>query len=301
MMTKWMNRLVASGLAAVAGLLQPGAAHADDPAGMLSVASNLRPVVLPSLVWAFNGTGDATFYSSGSPLVVTSLGARVGVPPIPLWSGLELGANVASFVDSPSPPAFAYTPDVELTQRFLPWVQKPVQRESTEAFELALRLRGARDPSTLDFLGNVEAPLVFRAPDVLRVNVVPSVGYLAVVNRGEFAVSLFASFQVARTVWVGPKTSFFVPDMTQWGKPEIPLGAELGVTVPSAIGPLLDVVVDGRFPRLFVPGNSADSTDTHTFQAVLTLRLYTYWILNATFPPPQPPDPRQVQRCGGTP
>jgi hypothetical protein len=251
------------------------------------------------MAWAFEGGLNVTALPAGSPLVTApNLATRFGVPPLFYFlPGLELGANVMPFVLSPSPPAFATGFSGYVMQRLVPWPRWPVSPEESSAFELALRLQlgGEQVLPDLTFPGlqfaiSGSLPLVYRVAHALRVELAPSLGYYAGVGRGVVSAPLVVSLQVTQHVWLGLASGVVVPDSARWSTAQIALGAQLGTTLTGALGPVLEIVLDAGFPRLFVPGRSGDALDAQTFRALLSVRFYSYWDLLATLQPEPGPE-----------
>jgi hypothetical protein len=302
-MRKWVGATLSAFACALLARASYGQAVDDEPAGKLAVEYVLRPVVLPSMVWAFEGTSQTTLQPGGT-LQVVGLGTRFGSPLF--WSGLELAATPA-LVLAPPTEAVAPVGSVTITQRLFPWQsnsvhQLAVQPVSNQPLEVAARLSGGRDPGSLDFFGQMEAPIALRAARFLRIDVDPLVGFLGAGKQGFFATDVLASVQPARVFWIGVRSGVRVPQLSK-ASVAVPLGGELGVTVPTSIGPLLDVVLDGTFPQLFQSGGDTQSPDTRVFQAFVTVRVFTYWALCAANPVAcaKPDDPARVKRCGDAP
>jgi hypothetical protein len=269
----------------------------------LSRRESMRSIVTPSLIWRFDAGASITTQPVGSALVtLPHLGATVGVPGVGIpWRGLEFSANVADFVVAPSPPAFGYVPQLALTQRLSPSASYPVTAEVRDAFELALRLQLGVDPILgKPFRIGGSIPLVFRAPDVLRIDLVPGLFYQAVYERGLLDAPLRVLLQLADSFYLAA-VSGVSSDLRDAKSTTIPLGAQLGVTVPGDFGPLLDVIVDAGFPALFGPARSTSKVYTDEFRVMATFRLFTFWDLNASDPNQSSDAEAKRRRCGEIP
>lgn len=257
-----------------------------------------RPLVQPSMLWSFDGSLSVTSLPSGKPLVTApNLGTRIGVPSV--WiipAGLEAGANVLPLVLSPNPPAPAYSFSGYLLQRIAPWPRLPIETHARDTLELGLRLSLGGEQVLpdftfpgLQFAMSAGLPLLLRAAQVLRFELAPSATYYAGVERGAFVLPVSVMVQASERAWLGVTSGYTVPDTAHWSRSQIPLGLQLGATLVNAFGPVLDIVLDAGFPRLFNTGRKHDVVDVDTFRALLHFRFYTYWDLSATMQVP-PPD-----------
>lgn len=268
----------------------------------LSTRHVLRPVVMPAMAWLVEAGADVLAAPGGDPRVLTpNLATRWGVPAlldIP-W-GLELGATLSTFVVSPSPPALDWAGKGSLMLRMLPSRRSPIETESRETFELAVRVELGRDPTepSLPFRSELAVPMILRvAGDALRLDVVPSIAHQTVVERGTFATRLVASLQVSDGFWVGLDTGMSIPDLADGATFTVPLGLQTGLTFAGAFGPFLEVMVEAAFPRFFVPGAAGDALDAETFRVAGVVRVYSYWELSATHSGEE--DPARRRRCEG--
>jgi hypothetical protein len=257
-----------------------------------------RPLVQPSMLWAFDGALDVTSLPASKPLITApNLGTRIGVPSVSIIpAGLEVGASVLPLLLSPHPPALAYGFSGYLLQRLLPWPRFPVETRSRETVELGLRLQLGGEQVLpdftfpgLQFAVSGGLPLLLRAAEVLRFDLAPTLVFYAGVERGAFVLPVTATLQASEHVWLGLTTGYSVPNTAHWKTSQIPLGVQLGATIANAFGPMLDIVMDAGFPRLWNTGHKSVVIDVDTFRALLSFRFYTYWDLSATLQP-APPD-----------
>jgi hypothetical protein len=63
----------------------------------------------------------------------------------------------------------------------------------------------------------------------------------------------------------------------------------------------LDIVADFGFPRFVIPSRDTDKVETNVYRALLTVRLYTFWDLNATDPNQASGASPRRRRCEGQP
>jgi hypothetical protein len=289
-----------SGIVCSALLLWTAAARAQE---RLSSSESLRPVVTPALIWRFDaGASVTTLPSSAALVTLPHLGATVGVPGVGIpWHGLELSANLADFVVAPSPPAFGYVPQLALTQRLWPAPAYPVTTQLREAFELALRWQLGVDPiAGKPFRIGGAIPLVFRAPSLLRIDLVPGLAYQAVYERGLFEAPLRVLLQLHPRFYVAAVSGVSI-DLRDAKSATLPLAAQLGLSVPGDLGPLLDLILEAGFPALFSPARAHGVVDTDQVRVTAAIRLFTFWDLNATDPnQARGADPRR-RRCGELP
>jgi hypothetical protein len=299
----WHQLPVLFVLCVLSQLLAAAAAHAQWQGARYANAFVERPLVQPSMSWAFDGALNVTSLPAGKPLITApNLGTRIGVPSVSIIpAGLEAGASVLPLVLSPNPPALAYSFSGYLMQRLLPWPRLPVETRSHETLELALRLQLGTEQVLpdftfhgLQFAVSAGVPLLLRAADVLRFDLAPTIILYAGLGRGAFVVPVTASVQASEHVWLGVTSGIAVPDTAHWSVSQIALGVQLAATIANTLGPVLDIVVDAGFPRLWNTGHKADVVDVDTFRALLSFRFYTYWDLSATL---QVADPNSDPTC----
>jgi hypothetical protein len=269
-----------------------------------SRSESLRPIVLPALTWRFDAGASITTQPAGdAQITLPHLGATVGVPGVGIpWRGLEFSANLIDFVVAPSPPAFGYVPQFALTQRIVPTPAIPVTTEIRDGFELAFRVQMGIDPMLgLPFRIEGSLPFAFRAPSFLRIDLAPGVGYQAVYERAVLDVPLRVVLQLAEPFYVAAVSGVSILDLSDTDTTLISLGAQLGLTVGGAFGSLLDFVVDAGFPQFFAPSREPDKVEPGVFRAMLTVRLYTFWDLDATDPDQASGAASRRRRCEGQP
>ena len=269
----------------------------------LSRSESMRPIVTPSLTWRFDaGASITTLPSSAALVTLPRLGATIGVPNVGIpWHGLEVSASVADFVVAPAPPAFGWVPQLALTQRLDPTPLYPVAAEVRQAVELALRVQLGVDPILgKPFRIGVSLPLAFRAPRLLRVDLTPGVFYQAVYERGLIDAPLRVLLQPLDRFFFAAVSGVSV-DLRDTRSTSIPLAAQLGLSVPGDFGPLLDVSVEAGFPALFAPARSGHTLDSDQFRVLATVRLFTFWDLNATDPDQSSGAGPRRRRCGESP
>jgi hypothetical protein len=268
----------------------------------LASSESMRPVVSPALIWRFDAGMSVTTLASGPALItLPQLGATVGVPGIGIpWRGLELSANVVDFVVSPAPPAFGWIPRFALTQRLLPTPGYPVTGEIRNAIELALRLQMGVDPIVgKPFRIEGSIPIVFRAAPWLRVDVSPGLGYQAVYDRAVLAAPLRLLLQPFDRFYIAAVSGITIPDLRYAKTAAVPLGGQLGLTVAGDFGPLLDLIVEAGFPQLFIPAQDHSTVHTEQFRVMASIRLFTFWDLDATDPDQNSGADSRRRRCGG--
>jgi hypothetical protein len=276
-------------------------AHAQE---RYSRSESLRPIVSPALIWRFDAGASITTQPAGdAQITLPHLGATVGVPGVGIpWRGLELSANLLDFVVAPSPPAFGYVPQFALTQRLVPSALVPVAGEIRDAVELALRLQLGVDPIIgLPFRVQGSFPIAFRVPTFLRIDLAPGVGYQAVYERAVLDVPLRVVLQPVESFYFAAVSGLSLLDLSDTDSTLIPLGAQLGVTMGGDSGALLDVIVDVGFPQFFAPSRETEAVDSDVFRAMLTVRLYTFWDLDATDPNQASGASPRRRRCEGQP
>ena len=263
-----------------------------------SSSESLRPIVTPGLVLRFDaGASITTLPGSDALVTLPHLGATAGAPRIP-WSGIELSMSLVDFVVAPSPPAFGFIPQFALTQRLAPTPSQLVPAESREPVELAIRVQLGIDPIPgLPFRVEGSLPITFRAPTFLRVDLTPGFGYQAVYERAVFDMPVRVVLQVAAPFYVAAVSGVAILDFSDTDTTTIPLGAQLGLTLTGDFGSLLDFVVDAGFPQLFVPGSADETVNSDVFRVMATVRMYTFWDLNATTPDPGSGADSRRRRC----
>lgn len=269
----------------------------------LSRSESMRSVVTPALVWRFDAGSSITLQPSAPALVtLPHLGATVGVPGIVIpWRGLELSMNVADFVVAPSPPAFGWAPQLALTQRLSPSPSYPVTEEVRDVLELALRVQVGVDPIVdKPFRVGGALPLVLRAASALRVDLTPGITYQTVYKRGLFEAPLRVLLQPFDRLFIAAVSGVSI-DLRDAHSTAVALGGQLGLTVPGDFGPLADLIVEAGFPALITPARSDHTVNTDQFRIMATVRVFTFWDLNATDPDQSGTDEQQRRRCGEIP
>ena len=267
----------------------------------LARSESLRPVVSPAMIWRFDaGMSVTALPSSPAWITLPQLAATFGVPAVGVpWRGLELSAKVADFVVAPSPPAFGWIPQFALTQQLSPAPGYPVTGEIRDAIELALRVQMGVDPiAGKPFRLEGSMPIVFRAPAWLRVDLTPAIGYQAVYERGVFAAPLRLLLQPFASFYVAAVSGVVIPDLREVKTAAIPLGGQVGLTVPGDLGPLLDLIVEAGFPQLLVPAQDGHTVHSEQFRVLASIRLFTFWDFNATDPDQGSGADARRRRCG---
>ena len=135
---------------------------------------------------------------------------------------------------------------------------------------------------------------------MLRIDLVPGLSYQAVYQRGLFDAPLRVLLQLADSFYLAAVSGVGI-DLRDAKSTAIPLGGQLGLSVPGDFGPLLDVIVDAGFPALFGPARATDKVYTDEFRVMATLRLFTFWDLNATDPNQSSGADAKRRRCGEIP